>query len=260
MINPRKLGAYLDEVADDPETACKIMAAHNIKIAALRRAWSSEVVGMNDQATQRLKQLLDAYGISAGMIVSDLGKVDCSELDSVSDEELRRPFLTANYFGAPLITVGCGVGTGKFDLEVVKRWMSRVSDLATKSCVVPLLEVTQDSVLFSPTDLALAMGAAPKWRLLYDPTQFLLRRSLDPYVRYWILFRDLVQAVDLRDIKVGQGPRPIGVGDCKWDETLSDREYSGMYFLEPGLGRRYADAVTTDGTFEIALSEVKKHF
>lgn len=263
MIDRRHLGAYLDEVSEDPEAACESLAARNIRLVALRRAWTQGLESLQDQALHRLKSSLDDHGLKAAMVVSNVGAVDQSELAGVPGDEVQRPFLLANYFGASAVRVHAGFGTGRPDLQLLSAWMSRVTKRSIAANVTPLLELSAEGVLQEPGDVAALLRDHPRWGLLYDPAGLMVTRVLDPYTKYWTLLKSRVAAIDLRDVLPGRKYLPVGHGSCRWADTLADATasgYRGHYFLEPGLGRRYGDALTREGAFEIAYEAIKPFF
>lgn len=95
-----------------------------------------------------------------------------------------------------------------------------------------------------------------RWKLLYDPAQLLMHQNQDPFTRYWTLLKNFIEAVDIRDYKMGYGNRPAGFGDGRLNLTLKDAiatGFKGWYYLEPSLGRRYGNAVSRSQTLHMAI-------
>jgi len=260
-----RLAAYLDEAGEDPQQAADTLLAYNLRHVALRYAWASNVCEIQDQSCQRLKDLLTRNDIKTTLVASDLGKVPIDALGSISQEQIRRTFDVVRYFGAPLVRVHAGISTGQISAvdtqqasadKYILDWMNRISDIAISDNVVPVLEVGFDSFLQHPSAIASVLASQRRWKLLYDPAQLIVRRHLDPFVKYWTLLKRSVAIIDLHDYKIGHGFKPVGFGDGKLDLTLRDAataNYHGWYILEPGLGRKHGNANTKAATFALAV-------
>lgn len=255
----QRLAAYLDEASEDPLGACEVLKQHSFSNVALRHAWSENVCGLQDHACNRLRTALTDAELQVVLVASTLGQVPATDLGTISDEQIRRVFDVTKYFGAKFIRIAAGhTATGAE--KQVSDWMARIEDFAIADVVVPVLELTEDAYLYQPATLAMAMGAHRRWRLLYDPAQLIIRRHLDPFVKYWTLLKRSVALIDLHDYKIGHGFKPPGFGDAKLDLTLRDAitsGYSGWYILEPSLGRRYGDATSKSATFSLAVEGLR---
>lgn len=257
MIDRGKLAGYLDEAGDDPASAVETLRAHNIRWACLRQLWSGNVVDVTDQAIAKVKSILDHGGVRTIMLSTEIGAVIPDTLASVPRDRLDRALHLANYFGATFVRFKVGkAGPGPVQVEHIESWMNDIQNRALRANIVPLLELAWDQTLSEPADAARWLAAYPRWKLLYDPTQVILHRKLDPFVKYWTLLKTKIGAIDLHDVKTGHNFRPVGQGDSCWDRTLKDAsesKYNGWYFVEPGLGRRYGTALTRRDTFGLAV-------
>jgi len=233
VINRSRLAAYLDEAGDDPATACLTLAGHGVKYACLRRAWTGPVAELSDQALSKLRDLLSQHAIQPVSLA----------VPPAGDPE--RAALVAAYFGVQFLHLRPG---SEQELRLGQ-------ELAVRDNLTPLLELRPGSPWLEPAAAVEALTAYPRWRLLYDPAE-LLPGCPDPFVRYWTLLKSKVGVIDLHDLRVGQGFCPVGHGDGAWARTLSDAAqagFSGWYFLEPGLGRRYGSALQRQDTFGLAI-------
>ena len=260
MIDRSKLAAYLDEAGDDPASAIETLQSHGIRSACLRQLWTGNVVDVSDQAVRKAKSLLDAGGISIIMLVTNLGDVPPEELSTVSRDSLDRAFLLASFFGAGYIRFRVGRASPSLvddsTDKAISSWMDDIQVRSIQAAVTPLLELSWDQAIYEPADAARVLSSFPRWKLLYDPAQLVLQRRVDPFVKYWTLLKLRTAAIDIHDVKIGHNFRPAGQGDCELRRTLDDAaesKYTGWYFLEPGLGRRYGPALTRRDTFALAI-------
>ena len=258
MIDRSKLAGYLDEAGDDPASAIETLKVHGIAAACIRQLWTgNNVLDVSDQAVRKAKTLLDDKDIKVVMLATELGDVLPDELSSVALDKLDRAFLLASFFGAAQVRFRVGrAGGDRTGDKAVADWMSEIQTRSIQANVVPLLEPSWDQYIYEPTDVARALAAFPRWKLLYDPAQLCMQRRIDPFVKYWTLFKSKVAAIDLHDLKIGHNFRPPGQGDCSLGLTLRDAaesKYTGWFFLEPGMGRRYGPALTRRDTFALAV-------
>lgn len=246
LIHPNKLSAYSDEISDDPVAACELARTYGLQTVCLRKAWSQPVVELSPEALRLLKGSLG--GLRVLLLTSELG------LDSLepSDEQFNKPFLVANYFGARFLKIHVG---NIPDPERLKNWMERVANRALSASLVPVLEYQIDSGYWSPQELLKVVEPFRRWRLLYDPAQFIIRRNLNPFEQYWQPLKKHIALVELRDFQIGVGFRPAGHGDSKLAETIRDANLNSLpiyYILEHGLGRNYGKAVGRTAVFKLA--------
>ncbi len=250
-----KIAAYLDQAGEDPLSACKNLVKHKISHVALKRIWTNNVDSVSDNICQDLKKLLVDYDISPILVASNLGNVPANRLNHIKESEIKRVFNLVSYFKTNYVRVFLGTKCNDDCSVIIDNWISRIIEYSVLFNVVPVYEVSPDSYYFSHIDLAKILNKYKKLKLLYDPAQFLLRQNMDLFVKYWLLLKDNISLFDVRDIKVGRGYKPAGLGDAKLDLTIADSldSFSGWYILEPSLGRRYSNYVGKEEIFGIAL-------
>lgn len=250
-----KLAAYLDEAGDDPASSCGNLANLKIPYVALRHTWSSNINAISDESCQTLLKLLRDHDLSPILLASEVAaNVGAKSLMS-QQVALKRAFDLAQYFKTPLIRVGVGMYEKDCE-ESVASWMQLAQEMAISTGVVPVLEVTHGCSLFNPIDLVLALSKFRRWKILYDPAQFIVKQVQDPFVRYWTLVKNYAAAIDIHDYKIGHGHKPVGYGDTKMLHTLTDSLQSlpnMWYFLEPALGRKYGQEFTKLDVFKLGL-------
>lgn len=251
-----KFAAYLDEAGEDAASSCAVLKAHDIHYAALRHVWAGNICDVDDATCQQVRSLLTKNDISVVAIMSDVGKVPVNQLASIPPAKLARVFNIASYFGASHIRFHIGTKSSEPIGNAVNSWMQLITDKCLEANVTPLFELTGESCVFHPTEVAAVMMKFRRWKLLYDPVQLILRQNQDPFTRYWTLLKNLAGAIDVRDYKVGHGFKPVGFGDARIGLTLKDAiatGFQGWYYLEPSLGRRHGGAVSKGETFHMAM-------
>lgn len=250
-----KLACYLDEAGEDPATAALTLSQNNISYVVLRYGWASKNI-CDSTACEKIKAILDKHQLTTIAIISDLGNVPSHELMSIPQPKINNVFNIASYFGAAFVRVHTGNKSQVESKQIVKDWMSKITEASVASNTTPLLELSAESYLYEPADVALAMTQFRRWKLLYDPVQLIIKRNINPFVKYWSLLKTFTAAVDARDFKIGKGYKPCGYGDSKISDIIKDAANSNgnkWFFLEPSLGRRYGSALSRPDTFKIAL-------
>lgn len=255
-----KLAAYLDEAGEDLVSACKTLSDLKFNYVVLRHAWGGNICDVNDQVCARLRRTLADHNLSVVALVGDLGKVDVTQLNRTPKDKIDRLFNLASYFQAGMVRVHAGVKSKAVDEAAVNNWMQMITDRCLAGGLVPLYEVTDESVYREPAEVAKLLSAFKRWKLLYDPVQLIIQQNQNPFSRYWTLLRNVTAAVDLRDFKIGYGYKPVGYGDARMKLTVQEGlvgNYKGWYFFEPSLGRKYGSAVTKEDTFKLALEALE---
>jgi hypothetical protein len=254
LASELKLAVYLDEAGDDLDSACSALKTHNLNYAVLRRVWTRHICDATDDECQTVRKTLTNSGISPVAISTDTGKVPVGMLARINNNRL---FDLAQYFSVSQIKFAIGIKPAPAELTPIHDWMNTVTDGCLKRNITPLFEVSDESAVHTAPDVAALLAKHRRWKLLYDPVQLILKQNQDPFVRYWALLKQFVGAIDVRDFKIGRGYKPVGFGDAKIGLTLKDAitsSFKGWYYLEPGLGRRHGDAVTRQGTFNLAVA------
>lgn len=248
-----KLAAYLDEVGDDPDLACKTLVNLGILYVALRHVWSNNVCDMSNIGHKRLKKILDDNNISTILIASELGKTQ--KISTITDDQIDNAINICKYYNAPYFRIFLNYDTADID-----HWLSKVSKKCVDNNITPLFELP-DTQVCKPTVLAQLLSTHKNWRLLYDPASIIAKQNIDPFTRYWTLLKNHVSAIDIRDIKIGRGYKPAGFGDAKVNMTIKDAihsNYNGWFIMEPSLGRKHGTAVTKGDTFQNALDGLEQ--
>lgn len=255
-INDLKLAAYLDEAGEEPEASCKTLSEFNIHYTVLRHCWTGNICDLSDAGHQKLTTITNDHDITVVCVASELGNIDAHLLSNISDTQVDKVFNICAYYKASYIRIYIGNKSSEDSDGIINDWLKRISEKSIEFGVTPLVEITPQSHIYKPSDVAKLLADHSRWQLLYDPVQFILRQNQDPFVRYWTLLKGRTGAIDIRDLKIGRGFKPSGFGDSRIDLTIKDAlqsSYKGWFFFEPSLGRRHAEAVTKRDTFQHAI-------
>ena len=253
MIHLSRISTYLDEISDNPTVAAELaINTYKFNTICLRRAWTGNVIGLNDIALAQLKNVLGSMKVL--MLASDIG----AQTIKVTDAEFERPFLVANYFGARYLRVHIG-NASEHDLQ--EAWIKRIGDRAIRANITPLYEYNPDYGNITAPEILNLLNNHPRWKILYDASSFCVRRNLNPYIKYWTILKDKVAIIDIKDFKIGQGFRPCGLGDCKLKETIAEANINPniIYALEPSLGYRYGTASNREEVFSLAWNQMLEY-
>lgn len=262
-INKLKLAAYLDEAADDPASACKVLHSCNITHAVLRRMWANNICTLSDHACLELRNTLNKFKINTTMIITNVGYVPINELMSTQLPLLKRSILLAKYFNAPMIRIGFGTKSNTIQdkyIHQIKQWIEHALDECFINNLTPLFEVNHTSIHYKSIEVLELFKNYKKLRLLFDPAELITHQHLNPYTKYWTLLKSYVSAIDVHDCKIGVGFKPIGYGDCQFKHIMADTtlmKYNGWWFLEPSLGRRHGSAISKQETFKMAYDALQ---
>jgi hypothetical protein len=251
-----KLAAYMDEVFDDPDKAGWLLISKKITNVCLRRAWCRDISSMPDNAIGILDNTLTKYGLSPVMLSTDIGCVDPEKL-AAEEQKFIRALQICKFLKCKAIRVGLGTtSTNKNASEYVQKWLSLTSKLSISYDMLLLFEPESTSYYNQPASIAVFLSKFRRWQLLLDPALLVIRSKINPFVKYWSLLKSRTSFIDIHDFKSGNSAKPAGLGDAQLDILIADalvNNFTGWFCLEPGLGRRYGDAMTKDKTFLCAL-------
>ncbi|MCK9557560.1 MAG: sugar phosphate isomerase/epimerase [Candidatus Cloacimonetes bacterium] len=246
-----KLAAYTDEVFDDPDKAGELLISKKITSVCIRRAWCRDVSSMPDNAIGILGGILSKYKLQPILLHTDIGCVEPEKLAS-EEAKLIKAFQICKFLKCKAIRVGFGNKSTSDASEHVQKWASTVSSLSISYDMLPLFEPENNSYYDQAAAIAIFLNKFRRLSLLFDPALLVLRSKTNPFVKFWSLLKSRVGFIDIHDFKSRDSAKPAGLGDAQLDIIVADAiasNFSGWFCLEPGLGRRYGDAMTKDKTF-----------
>jgi len=257
---PHNLAVYLDEVDDDPVAACATAARFGFRQVALRRLWATPIAAASDPACQKIAVALRKHDLQVSVVATTCGRCAVADLPGQL-ASFQRALLIAAYFRAKFIRVFAAIVPGggqpadaSAATTAVQDWLTMAVSAAQVMSITPVLEIDPDAVHFSVGDVKALVEAQPGLQLLYDPALLIVQRVQDPLLYWWTL-RSRIALVDLHDYQFGQSFRPLGHGNCGWQQLRPELAAPNdlLLLLEPGLGRLYGQATTRAQTFALAV-------
>lgn len=246
-----KLAVYTDEVFDDPDKACELLATKKVDGVCLRRGWCRDIYNMPDNAISILGGILNKHALAPILLHTEIGCISPSQL-AAEEPKLVRAMQIRKYLKCKATRIGIGTISAKDDNELIQRWLPTASGLSISYDVQLLFEPETNSYYNQAAAIAILLNKSRRLNLLFDPALLVMRAKTNPFVKFWSLLKSRITFVDIHDFKTGDSAKPAGFGDAQLDVLVADAlasNFSGWFCLEPGLGRRYGDATTKDQTF-----------
>lgn len=259
-----KLAAYLDEAHDDPLQAVGVIKQCGLHHIALRTAWGSQICHLKDSLISSLREEMVKNDVTPVILYSNLGDIDSTALKTVPTSDIERVMQVASYYKINHIRFGIGnqehiphsVGY-RDDNSEIDAWLKRIQTLAISYGVAPLLEVRRNDLMID------RLKSHPKWRVLFDPAQFVISSATDVFDKYYKSLKPFLAAIELHDYKTGYGHKPVGFGNSKIKAIVDDCEeakYNGWYILEHSLGRKYASYKSKHEVFAMSKQALDSIF
>lgn len=253
-----KVAAYLDEAHEDPYESIKIFAKANIHYVALRSVKDRNICDIDELQLSKLRTALQKNNISPILLYSEIGVH--APLHLYDDDLVHRALNIATYYRTEYVHFGIGnlLNDG---ITAVKAWMSRVASACQNANVIPVYEYKNQYERRGLDKLIQVLSENKIWRLIYDPSYFVSKQTIDPFDRYWLQLREWVDIVDVHDYKTGVGNKPLGFGDCRLSDTLQDIKNNNKQcwvLMEPKLGRKHSTAITKSDSFLMAYKRFQE--
>ena len=242
-----RLSAFGDEISDDLQVQIDTLAGLNVHFLELRGAWGKNVLELDDDEVQTVRQSCERAGLAVSAIGSPIGK---SPLAAPFENELGnlvRSFEIASALGVTFIRVFSfyppeNAGPGS-EADLVDESARRLSVLAARAAnegITLLLEnekgIVGDTI---PQCHALLQAVdSPDLRFAWDPANFVQVGEMAATEDGWPLLGPYVAHVHVKDALANGDVRPAGEGAGQVDlllDRLRDCGYAGFLALEPHL-------------------------
>lgn len=244
-MNPTwTLSGFGDEIDSDPVIQTAVLAALGARHIEVRSAWGTNVVDLDDDRVEQLRDVIARSGMRASAIASPIGKVDVSLDPDHEVQRLRRVIRVAKALDSSYIRVfsffrGEGVPVEATRDDVLRR-MRLLADEAQRAGVVLLHENEKDIYGDIPErvlDLVESVGS-PALRLAWDNANF-VQVGVRPFTDGYRMLRPHIEYFQVKDALSSTGEVvTAGDGDGQLRETISalrDDGYAGFASLEPHL-------------------------
>lgn len=244
-----KLGAFTDEISQDLEEACRVLADFGAEGAELRGVWGVNIGEVSGEQVQRIKRVVEDHGIEVCSIGSPFGKCDLDDAAEVARhmDLLQRCADTARELGCRLVR---GFAFWDRDQVAEKPWDRMLEAYAP----VPAILEDRDILLGLENEAACYVGTAgharrfidalgcDRVKAVWDPANHVQdpqSEGVPPYPDGYALLRDDIVHVHVKDAVIEpDGARPnvfLGMGLCGWPEQLDALKrdgYAGYISLE----------------------------
>jgi len=239
-----KLSGFGDEIDTDPLVQSAVLLALGAHHIEVRSAWGVNVVDLDEEATARLRALLDEKGLAVSAVASPIGKVDVSLPAHLEVDRLLRVIRVAKTLGTGYIRVFSFFRAEQQTAEdiraaVIER-MTLLAETAETHGVVLLHENEKGVYGDTPgrvLDIIESVGS-PALKVAWDSANF-VQVGVRPFTEGYALLRPHLEYLQVKDAVAATGEVvPAGEGDGELLETLGallTDGYTGFASLEPHL-------------------------
>lgn len=244
MIQQYKVAYYNDEAGADLASSKTIGQELDLKYVILRNINNRNILKIDDNILSEWKRNhLEIVGLHT----------DISLKEAITNEDLTRLHKKIYLLKPHLVRFGWN---GEYDNH---NTVSAIIDLSISLNFVPIIEYEHEhfkSPKFVNVDKWFALlEKSRRLKILFDPTQYVLRTKSDPVERIFLPLYHYVGMIDVRDHLIGVAPQIVGSGSIDWKtifKKLDSDKYNGWLCLEPGLGMRYRDTNGRGEVFKLA--------
>jgi len=238
------LSGFSDEIADDFDEQCRVAAGLGLRYLEVRSAWGTNILDLDAQQLDRLRQSLAERSLQVSSIGSPIGKIFIDEPFAPHLERMRHAADVARQLGAPYIRVFSfflrpGDDPAEHRPEVLER-MRALTAVAAEAGVVLLHENEKEIYGDTPQrclDLVTSV-ASSHLRLAWDPANF-VQVGVQPFTEGYALLRPHLAYVQIKDARAADGTVVVaGAGDGQVVTTIRELRrdgFDGFFSLEPHL-------------------------
>ena len=97
------LSGFVDEIDDDFAVQCRVAADLGLKYAEVRSAWGINILDLDDDQLQRVRELLAEHGLQVSSIGSPIGKIGIDDDFGPHLERMRHAAEVAQFLNAPYV-------------------------------------------------------------------------------------------------------------------------------------------------------------
>ncbi len=242
------ISAFGDEIADDLAEQLRVLQDLEIDYLELRGAWGKNVLQLEDEEAERVRELCNEAGITVSAIGSPIGKSPIAEPIETELANLRRLIAIGRTVGTDRIRVFSfyppeNTESAAYDqyVDAAIERLRALTDVATDAGVQLLLENEKGIVgdTIARCQALLAGVNHPTLCFAWDPANFVQVGEAAVTERGWPKLQEYTGYVHIKDAMAdGSGVRPAGEGDGQVPAliaNLRDKGYQGFLALEPHL-------------------------
>jgi sugar phosphate isomerase/epimerase len=238
------LSGFSDEIADDFDEQCSVAARLGLKYLEVRSAWGTNILDLDAEQLERLRQTLVRHGLQVSSIGSPIGKIFVDEPFAPHLDRMRHAADVARQLGAPYVRIFSfflrpGANPADHRAEVLDR-MRALATVAEEAEVTLLHENEKEIYGDTPErclDIVTSVGS-PRLRLAWDPANF-VQVGVKPFSEGYALLRPHLEYIQIKDALAADGSVVVAVeGDGEVATTirhLHQDGFDGYFSLEPHL-------------------------
>lgn len=242
-----RLSAFADEISADLQEQIDVLHSEHIAFLDLRSVWGINVLDLDDQRLQQIKQVLDEQGIGVAAIGSPVGKVPIDSPFNVQMKRFERALQIAKFMQTSYIRIFSfySHSSGLAELipaarrnEVMEHLQAMLL-LADEHNIVLLHENEKDiygDTIARCVDLLRTLNA-DHLQAAFDPANF-IQCGEPPYPEAYQALKPWIRYVHVKDALPDGQVVPAGEGVARWPDLLRALRrdgYDGFLSLEPHL-------------------------
>ena len=242
-----RLSAFADEISPDLQEQIKVLHSENISFLELRSVQGINVLDLDDQQLQRIKQELDAAGIGVAAIGSPIGKVPVDSPRDVQMKRFERAVQVAKYMQTPYIRI--------FSFYQHASGLAELLPAARRNEVMEHLQamlmlVEQENIILLHENEKEIYGDTiarcvdilrtindDHLQAAFDPANF-IQCGEPPYPEAYQALKPWIRYVHVKDALEDGQVVAAGEGISRWPDLLRQLRrdgYDGFLALEPHL-------------------------
>jgi len=262
------LTGFGDEIDDDPDIQCLVLQALGASHIEIRSAWRTNVLSLDDEQIERLRECLNRRSMRVSSIASPIGKIDIGLPVADSLASLERAIALARTFETPYIRIFsfyrfAEQSPGEIRDAVLERIAALVRR-AERESITLVHENEKDIYGDTPgrvRDLIEAIGSE-RLRVVWDPANF-VQVGIQPFSEGYTTLAPYIDYVHVKDARLATGAvTPAGEGDGEWPSTITaliQANYAGFVSLEPHLSSvGNAGGIPSAATFGVAARAFRR--
>src|SRR5829696_2050070 len=221
------LTGFGDEIDDDPELQCVVLQALGASHIEIRSAWRTNVLSLDDEQIDRLRECLNRRSMHVSSIASPIGKTDISVPVADSLASLERAIMLARIFETSYIRIFSFYRSSDQSAEEIRdAVLERIAALvrmAEHEDITLVHENEKDIYGDTPErvrDLIESIGSE-RLRVVWDPANF-VQVGIQPFSEGYATLAPYIAYVHIKDAQLATGVvTPAGEGDGEWPKMVS---------------------------------------
>ncbi len=238
------LTGFADEISPDLDEQLATLAAEGIRYLEFRAAWSKNVLKLDDDELERVRERLGRAGVKVSSIGSPIGKIKVTDDFAPHLEDFRRALRVARLLEAPYIRIfsffiPAGEDPARHRDEVLERLGALVREVEGSD--VTLVHENEKEIYGDIPARCLDILTSidsPRLRAAWDPANF-VQCGVRPHTEGYERLRPFIDYVHVKDALLDSGRVvPAGQGDGQLRETVAALRasgFDGFFSLEPHL-------------------------